>query len=209
MVEAAQTGLTTTEVEQRIAAGDVNVAVEPPRRSLKRIFATNAFTPVNAVMLVLFALIIVSGNPRDGLFVGVVVTNTIVGFTQEVRARRSLERLQVLTEPRVTVVRDGEQVDIDRDDVVRDDIVVLSPGGQVPVDGDVLEAQGLRLDESMLTGESVAVPREPGAEVLSGSLVVAGSGRIRATVVGEGSYAASLAAEAKTFSAAESVLRQS
>ncbi len=205
---SATLGLTDTEVADRVEAGCVNVSPEPPGRTFGQIVAANVFTVVNAIMLTLFVLVLVSGNPKDGLFVGVVVSNSVIGVVQEVRARRELARLSVITEPRATVIRNGAAVEIDSDEIVLDDVVELRLGGQVAVDGDVLESTGLRLDESMLTGESLPVPKASGEGVLSGSFVVAGSGRIRATAVGADSYASTLATEAKQFAAARSQLRQ-
>ena len=139
-------------------------------------------------MLVLFVLVVISGYWQDGLFVGVVLSNTVLGVSQEVQARRELAKLQVITAPKATVIRDGAQVDIASEDIVEDEIVVLAPGGQVPVDGMVLAATGLQLDESMLTGESVAVIKQPSDEVLSGPSVVNGSAEWRVSGVGAGDF---------------------
>lgn len=201
-------GLTAAQVSERIADGRVNTPPHSPDRTVMHIGRDNVFTPVNAIMLVLFALVLVSGNWRDGLFVGVVVSNSVVGVTQEYRARRQLARLTVLTEPHATVVRDGERTVIAADQVVLDDLVHLKSGSQVPVDGVVVAETGLQIDESMLTGESDTVPKDPGDDVLSGSFVVAGSGMVRATAVGADSYASKLTTEAKQFNAAESNLRR-
>lgn len=200
-------GLSSAEVAQRLAAGQVNITPEPPGRSFGQIVAANVFTVVNAIMLTLFVLVLVAGSPRDGLFVGVVVSNSLIGIVQEVRARRELHRLEVVTEPVATVIRDRTQTEIPTDEIVLDDVIELRLGGQVAVDGAVLDAVGLRLDESMLTGESLPVAKRPGDDVLSGSFVVAGNGRIRATAVGADSYASTLATEAKQFAAVPSALR--
>ena len=205
---SATAGLTSKQVAQRTDDGRVNHAVDPPTRSLLQIFTANALTPVNAIMLVLFALVVISGNLADGLFVGVVISNTVVGVVQEAKARRELAKLQVLTEPKATVIRDGERQEIDADEIVLDDLVVVEPGGQVAVDGDVVASRGLQVDESNLTGESVPVPKEIGDEILSGSFVVSGSGSLHASAVGADSFVSSLTEEAKTFSAAHSLLRQ-
>jgi cation-transporting P-type ATPase E len=200
-------GLSSADVAQRVAAGQVNITPEPPGRSFGQIVAANVFTVVNAIMLTLFVLVLVAGSPRDGLFVGVVLSNSLIGIVQEVRARRELRRLEVVTEPVATVIRDRAHVEIPTDEIVVDDVIELRLGGQVAVDGAVLDAVGLRLDESMLTGESLPVAKRPGDEVLSGSFVVAGNGRIRATAVGADSYASTLATEAKQFAAVPSALR--
>ncbi len=201
------TGLSDAEVTQRQAAGLVNVAPEPPGRSVAQIVGANVLTPINAIMIVLFVLVVIAGHWKDGLFVGVVFSNSVLGVAQEVKARRELARLQVLTEPEATVIRSGSQVTIDIEQIVLDDVVMLSTGGQLPVDGEVIAATGLRLDESSLTGESLPVLKAPGDAALSGSFVVAGVGYIQTTAVGADSYAAGLTTEAKTFRAAESQLR--
>jgi len=206
-VDAAY-GLTDAEVASRVAAGQVNIVPPPPDRTLGQIIVSNTFTVVNAIMFTLFVLVLVSGNPKDGLFVGVVISNSVIGVVQEVRARRELRRLEVVTEPLAFVVRNGIAVEIPTDAIVIDDVVELRLGGQVPVDGTVLESTGLRLDESMLTGESLPVGKEPGDEVLSGSFVVGGNGSIKATAVGAASYASTLATEAKRFTTSQSQLRK-
>ncbi|MGB0114790.1 MAG: HAD-IC family P-type ATPase [Ilumatobacteraceae bacterium] len=200
-------GLSDAEVAERVADGRVNVAPEPPGRTLGQIVAANVFTLVNAIMLTLFVLVVIAGHWQDGLFVGVVVSNSVIGVVQELRARRELERLQVVTEPHAIVRRNGEMVEVATEELVLDDVLQIRTGGQVPVDGVVLEATGLRLDESMLTGESVPLVKYPGDEAMSGSFVVAGNAMVRATAVGADSYANSLASEAKQFSAAQSQLR--
>jgi len=207
-VETGAAGLTGADVAVRVADGRVNVVPEPPGRSLGQIVASNVFTVVNAIMLTLFVLVVISGNPQDGLFVGVVISNSVIGVVQEVRARRELQRLEVVTEPRATVIRDGMPIEIATDEIVVDDLIELRLGGQVAVDGRAVESTGLRLDESLLTGESLPVPKQIGDEVLSGSFVVAGNGRMFATAVGADSYASTLATEAKRFTAAESNLRR-
>ncbi len=200
-------GLTDAEVADRVADGRVNIVPDPPGRSFGQIAAANVFTVVNAIMLTLFGLVLLAGYPQDGLFVGVVLSNSVIGIVQEVRARRELARLQVVTEPQATVIRNGEQRTIPTDEIVLDDLVRLRQGGQVAVDGVVLRATGLRMDESMLTGESLPVAKDHGDDVLSGSFVVAGTATLRATAVGGDSYAARLATEAKTFRPATSMLR--
>ncbi len=205
--DTAALGLTTDEVAERVAAGQVNITPEPPGRSFGQIVAANVFTVVNAIMFTLFGLVLVAGSPRDGLFVGVVVSNSVIGIVQEVRARRELRRLEVVTEPTATVLRNGAPVEVPTDEIVLDDAIELRLGGQLAVDAQVLDATGLRLDESMLTGESLPVSKREGDSVLSGSFVVAGSGRVRATAVGADSYASTLATEAKQFDVAQSALR--
>lgn len=200
-------GLTTAEVAERIADGRVNDVPDAPVRTTSEIFRANALTPINAIMGALFALILVAGFPGDALFAGVIVSNSIIGTVQELRARRTLTDLAVLSAPGARVVRDGTATDIDVSGVVADDLLELRPGDQVVVDGVVVDALGLEVDESLLTGEADPVDKTVGDMVLSGSFVAAGTGHVRATGIGSESYAATLAEEARRFSLVDSELR--
>ncbi|CAN5535094.1 HAD-IC family P-type ATPase [soil metagenome] len=200
-------GLTAAEVADRVADGRVNERPPGPTRTLRQILRANVFNPVNAIMLTLFALIVVAGYPRDGLFVGVVISNAVIGIGQELKARRELRRLEVLNAPIARVLRDGEVIDVEVDAVVADDVCDLGPGDQLVVDGEVLVSDGLELDESLLTGESDTIVKAPGDRVLSGSFVVAGGGLARATSVGAASYANKLTVEATEFKLVNSELR--
>ena len=201
-------GLTSAEVEERRAEGRTNAAPPAPVRSLGEIVRANVFTPVNAIMLSLFVLILVARSPRDALFVGVVLSNSIIGIVQEVRAKRALEKLAILNAPKAAVVRDGETREIAAEEIVADDIIDISSGSQIVVDGEVVSAIGLEVDESLLTGEADSVDKEIGAQVMSGSFVSAGSGRVRATGIGAESYASKLSEEARRFTLANSELRE-
>lgn len=201
-------GLTADEVAQRVADGRVNDVPDAPVRTLGEIIRANVLTPVNAILLSLLVLILVAGAPGDALFVGVVVSNSIIGIIQELRARRELRRLAVLSEPRARVRRDGDSREIDVGEVVADDLLELASGDQVVVDGEVLAAVGLEVDESLLTGESDSVPKSPGTRVMSGSFVAAGSGVYRAEGIGAASYAAELSEEARRFALVDSELRR-
>ena len=200
-------GLTTAEVAERIADGRVNDVPNAPVRTTSEIFRANALTPINAIMGALFALILVAGFPGDALFAGVIVSNSIIGTVQELRARRTLTDLAVLSAPGARVVRDGTATDIGVSGVVADDLLELRPGDQVVVDGVVVDALGLEVDESLLTGEADPVDKTVGDMVLSGSFVAAGTGHVRATGIGSESYAATLAEEARRFSLVDSELR--
>lgn len=200
-------GLTTAEVAERIADGRVNDVPNAPVRTTSEIFRANALTPINAIMGALFALILVAGFPGDALFAGVIVSNSIIGTVQELRARRTLTNLAVLSAPGARVVRDGTATDIGVSGVVADDLLELRPGDQVVVDGVVVDALGLEVDESLLTGEADPVDKTVGDMVLSGSFVAAGTGHVRATGIGSESYAATLAEEARRFSLVDSELR--
>ena len=201
------TGLTAAEVDQRIADGRVNDVPDAPVRSFGQMVWANVFTVVNAIIGVLLVLILVAGFPKDALFAGVVVSNSIIGVAQELKARHTLNRLAVLSAPKARVVRDGVTHEVGISQVVADDLLEIQPGDQVVVDGEVVSAIGLELDESLLTGEAEPVDKDRGNDVMSGSFVSAGSGYYRATRIGGESYAATLSEEARKFKLAESELR--
>ncbi|MGH1489983.1 MAG: HAD-IC family P-type ATPase [Acidimicrobiales bacterium] len=203
----ADRGLSASEVAVRVAAGQINTVKDGTERSLANIVRANVFTPVNGIMLVLFAVILAAGFWQDGLFVGVVLSNSVIGVWQELKARRELRRLEVLNAPVARTVRDGAVEETDVALVVAGDVLDLGSGDQVVVDGTVLAGAGLTVDESLLTGESEPIEKAVGDEVRSGSFVVGGTGRYHAIRVGDDSYANSLANEAKRFSLVNSELR--
>ena len=202
------TGLTSEEVEQRVRAGQVNTL--PPRsgRTVWDIVRANVFTRINFLLLILFVMVLTTGTIQNALFGFLIIINSAVGLIQELRAKKTLDNLAVVGEGKPRVRRDGATVDLVRDEVVLDDVIEIGPGDQVVVDGEVLEASYLELDESLLTGESDPVVKQPGDQVMSGSFVVAGVGAFRATRVGADSYAAKLTAEASKFSLVKSELQQ-
>ena len=201
-------GLTTTQVEERVAKGLINDVPDAPVRSFAEIVKANVLTPVNGIITTLLVLILIAGYPADALFAGVVVSNSVIGIAQELQARRTLNALAVLSAPKARVRRNGETSEIGISGVVADDVLELAPGDQVVVDGEVISGLGLEIDESLLTGEADAVEKTAGSEVLSGSFVSAGSGMYRATRVGAEAYAAKLAEDARRFELAHSELRR-
>ncbi|MBL6926246.1 MAG: HAD-IC family P-type ATPase [Acidimicrobiia bacterium] len=200
-------GLSASEVAERIADGRVNDVPDAPVRTTGEILKANVLTPVNAIMGTLLGLILIAGYPSDALFAGVIVSNSVIGVVQELKARRTLTELALLSAPRARVIRDGESNEIAVSTVVADDVLELAPGDQVVVDGELISGTGLELDESLLTGEADPVDKAAGDPVLSGSFASAGSGHYRATRIGADSYAASLAEEARRFKLADSELR--
>ena len=203
----APTGLTSAEVDQRRADGQTNDVPNPTSRTIAQIVRANVLTPFNFLLGTLLVVIIAVGEFRDALFGIVLVANTLIGIVQEVRSKRALDRLAVLNAPRSAVVRDGSEQEIAVKELVLGDLVVLRPGDQISVDGEVLAASGLEVDESLLTGEADPVDKDPGDDVQSGSFVAAGSGRMRATSVGADSYAFKLSADARRFTLVKSELR--
>ncbi|MFZ5848831.1 MAG: HAD-IC family P-type ATPase [Actinomycetota bacterium] len=202
-------GLTAAEVRRRVEAGQVNRTAARPSRTVGQILRANILTRFNALLGALFVVIVVVGPIQDALFGAVIVANSAVGIVQELRAKRTLDRLSVLSAPTATVVRDWQEQQVAAEEVVLDDVLVVGAGDQLVVDGVVLHDDGLEVDESLLTGESEPVPKDAGDPVLSGSFVAAGTGRLRATRVGEAAYAVVLAAEARRFTLVHSEIRDS
>jgi cation-transporting ATPase E len=202
-------GLTSAQVAERVAAGHVNAIKDRNSRSLGDIFRANTFTYFNALIGALWVLMLVSAPFIDSLFGFVIVINTAIGVVQEYRAARTLAKLSLVGQQQAIVRRDGQDVEIRPNEIVLGEVIVIRTGDQMLVDSEVLDSFGLELDESLLTGEADPVAKEVGAEVLSGSFVVSGSGLLVATRVGHDSYAARLADEASKFSLTRSELRDS
>lgn len=192
-----RTGLDAHAVEQRKLRGLTNQAVASPSRTVGRICFDNIYTLFNVVNTIIAAMIIAVGDFRNLLYMGVVVSNTTIGIVQEIKAKRTVDRLSILSEPKATVVRDGHECEIAIKDLVLDDVMLLAAGNQIGADGIVLHEEGLEADESLVTGESDAIVKHKGDEVLSGSFVTAGKGYVRVTHVGRENYASKLTIEAK------------
>ncbi|MBN6056221.1 HAD-IC family P-type ATPase [Nonomuraea sp. RK-328] len=197
-------GLTAAQAAQ----AKRNIVPRRSSRSFGAILRANVFTLFNLVIGVLWALILIFGHWQDSLFGLVIVANALIGIVQEWRAKRTLDRLAVINEAPVRVRRDGRDQEIHPQDVVLGDLVLLGSGDRLLVDGEVVESDGLEIDESLLTGEADPVHKRPGDRVLSGSFAVAGSGAFVATHVGTDSYAVRLAEEASKFHLAHSELRE-
>ncbi|MER5581012.1 HAD-IC family P-type ATPase [Streptomyces asoensis] len=201
------TGLTAAEVAERVARGQVNDVPVRSSRSIGEIVRANVFTRFNAIIGVLWLVMLAVAPIQDGLFGFVILANTGIGIIQEWRAKKTLDSLAVVGESRPTVRRDGTAVQVATSALVLDDLIEIGPGDKVAVDGVCVEADGLEIDESLLTGEADAVVKRPGDQVMSGSFVVAGGGAFRATKVGREAYAAQLAEEASRFTLVHSELR--
>ncbi|MFH9826916.1 HAD-IC family P-type ATPase [Streptomyces bobili] len=201
------TGLTSAEVAERVARGQVNDVPVRSSRSVGEIVRANVFTRFNAIIGVLWVIMLFVAPFQDSLFGYVILANTGIGIIQEWRAKKTLDSLAVIGEARPTVRRDGAAVTVGTSSLVLDDLIEIGPGDKVVVDGVCVEADGLEIDESLLTGEADPVVKRPGDEVMSGSFVVAGGGAFRATKVGREAYAAQLAEEASRFTLVHSELR--
>jgi cation-transporting ATPase E len=205
-----QSGLTAAEVAERRARGAINRVPRSDRAEYLAIVVRNLCTLFNALVAPAAAALFVLGEYGDAVAVsGMALTNLILGLIQEVRAKRHLDRLTLLAETRVRVLRDGQVHEILSGDVVRDDVLLLSAGDTVVADGPVLEAHFLEVDEALLTGESDPVPRQPGELLLSGSFCVAGEGAYRAERIGLESFTARTAAEARSYRYSASPIQHS
>lgn len=206
-MSSVELGLSGAEVAARVERGEVNEL--PPRsgRTTWDIVKANVFTRINFLLMVLFVMVLSTGSIVNALFGFLIIINSAIGMVQELRAKRTLDNLAVVGEGKPLVRRDGVAAELPREEVVLDDIIEIGPGDQIIVDGEVVEASYLEVDESLLTGESDALEKTPGDELMSGSFVVAGVGAFRATRVGKDSYAAKLTAEASKFSLVKSELQ--
>lgn len=202
------TGLDRAQVAERIEAGQVNKAPQTPGRTVPQILRANILTRFNAILGALFVVVVIIGPPLDALFGVVLVVNAAFGVFTELRAKRALDQLAILTAPRARVIRDGEVAEIAVADVVQDDVLDLRSGDQITVDANILTGNGLEVDEALLTGEAEPVPKAAGDAVLSGSFIVAGDARARSAKIGGDAYAAQLQQQARRFSLIRSELQQ-
>lgn len=189
-------GLTSAEVAERVAQGKTNANTDVKTKSLGQILREHTLTLFNAVNLALAILVAVTGQYRNMTFMLVVVINLVIGVVQEVRAKQMVDKLSILTAKKVRVVRDGVEHEVSVDDLVLDDVFLLTHGDQVPADAVVLDG-GPLMDESLLTGESNQIEKHVGDELYSGSFVVAGAVVARVCRVGLDGYAAKINAEAR------------
>ena len=201
-------GLTEQQVDERVAAGLTNVTPDARSRSIGDIVRANTFTWFNGLIGSLWIVMLLVAPPQDALFGLVIIFNTGIGIIQEYRASRELSKLSLIGAVRPTVIRDGKQVEVGIAEVVRDDLILLSLGDQLVVDGEIVTSNGLEIDESLLSGEADPADKSPGDPGMSGSFVVAGTGVMQAQRVGSDSFAAGLTAAAKEFSPANSELRR-
>lgn len=200
-------GLSDADVAQRVAAGQTNDVPTRAARSVSEIIRANVFTRINAILGTLFLIVLATGSVINGLFGLLIVANSAIGIIQELRAKQTLDRLAIVGQAKPLVRRQSGTQERPAGEVVLDDVIELGPGDQIVVDGVVLEAANLEVDESLLTGEADPIDKGTGDTVMSGSFVVAGSGSYRATKVGRAAYAAQLAAEASKFTLVKSELR--
>ena len=200
-----RTGLTQVQAEELLAAGKGNAIHQEEGNSVGRILRRNLFTFFNLLNLILAVALLAVGSYRNMLFLGTVISNLVIGTFQELRARHTLQKLSLLNMPQVTVRREGEERKVRSDETVLGDLVILQAGDQVPADALVVEGRGA-VNEALLTGESDAIRKAPGDELLSGSYLTEGHITAQLTKVGDDSYAAGLTRQAKAISRPKSML---
>lgn len=200
-------GLTDKEVEERIKEGKINYIPKAPSRTFWQILRVNLFTSFNAVNLILAVIVILAGSPKNSIFAGVIIVNTLIGIAQEIRAKSILEKLSVISMAKTKVIREGKIIEIPIEKIVLDDVMYLESGEQVLADAKLICSNGLEVDDSMLTGEADSIAKSKEDELLSGSFIVAGEGYARVTKVGKETYSSSLAEEAKQFKITNSELQ--
>lgn len=190
-------GLTAAEVKQRVADGLKNDPLPPLTRSVKQIFRDNLLTLFNLINILLGGLVLFTGSYKNLLFLGVVIFNTGIGIFQEIRSKRQVDKLALLSEAQINVLRDGELTAMHQDKIVQDDLLAIGRGDQLPVDGLVRETAGMEVDESQITGESTPIIKNTNDQLVSGSVILGGKAIVQATKVGSGSFVKQLAHSAK------------
>lgn len=203
-----ESGLTSSQVQERRDAGLVNTSQERSSRTLGQIVRANVFTLFNAIILGAMVVVLLTGQWKDAVFGLVIIINTGIGIATELKAKHTLDNLSILVASDYYVRRDGADQRVSHDAIVRDDLLWIRSGDQIPADARIVESYGLELDESMLTGESRTVRKEPGDQAYSGSTAVSGMALAEVTAVGAGSYAARLTAKAKVFKKVHSDLNE-
>ena len=191
-------GLTQAEVEVRIADGQVNAIQDSSNRSVKDIVMGNTLTFFNFINVVLLALVLSVRSYKNMLFIFIIIANTLIGIFQEIKAKITLDKLKILTVSHVDVIRDGVKKSITVSELVKDDVILLKSGGQIPADGVILDGE-VDVNESLLTGESDSIHKTCGSKVLSGSFVTSGKAMCLLTEVGHDCYMEKLSSEAKQF----------
>ena len=202
------TGLIDEQVNARIAEGKVNADENPNTRTYKQIVRENTLTFFNFLNLVLLVLVLLVGSYKNAFFVCIIIINTLIGIAQEIRAKKTIDKLAILTARKSVVIREGQKWTVPTEELVLDDVVCLKTGDQVPADARILEGS-LEVNESLLTGESDNLPKNEGDELFSGSFVTSGEACCQIIHVGKDNYAAQITSEAKEFKRHNSELKNS
>ncbi|MBS5523263.1 MAG: HAD-IC family P-type ATPase [Clostridiales bacterium] len=209
MEKETYTGLSKKEVQERIAKGLINETNTSVSKTTGEIIRTHSLTYFNFLNIFLGCLVILSGQIKNLTFMAIIIINTIIGIFQELKVKKLVDGLSVITATKATVLRDGEKKEIPIDQIVMDDVIAVESGNQISADSIVLESAGIEVNESMITGESRPVKKKPGDTLFSGSFLVAGSGLARVEHVGKDNYATVLANQAKDKKRATSEMQDS
>ena len=202
------TGLTNEQVQERIAEGKVNFNENPNTRTYKQIILENTLTFFNFLNIALLVLVLFVRSYKNSMFMGIILINTVIGIIQEIRAKKTIDKLAILTESKTVVLREGKKWSISTEKRVLDDMIFLKTGDQVPADVKVLEGT-VEVNESLLTGESDNLSKSQGDELFSGSFVTSGEACCQVIHVGKDNYASQITSEAKEFKRHNSELRNS
>ncbi|MDE7215384.1 MAG: HAD-IC family P-type ATPase, partial [Clostridia bacterium] len=206
---SADDGLNDSQVEERELRGMTNRVDNSISKSYLKIFTTNIFTLFNLLNIFLACLIIIfNGQIKNMLFAGIAMINLVIGIIQEIRSKRALDKLSLVSAPSIEAVRNGQVVEISTDEIVIDDIIILKQGSQIPTDCIVVGGE-CEANESLLTGEQDDIHKGYGDQLMSGSFVQSGKCRARVIAVGEDTYASKLMSEAKKFKKSKSELMRS
>ncbi|MCH5212028.1 MAG: HAD-IC family P-type ATPase [Oscillospiraceae bacterium] len=199
---SCETGLTSEQIEEHKKQGAVNVVTKSNSVTVKGIICRNVFTYFNLIFAVLAALLILVRAYHGLSFMPIIIINTLIGIIQQIRSKRTLDKLNMLHAPHATLIRSGIQIEVSTEEAVLDDIAVFSAGNQIYADA-VVEDGEVNVNESLLTGEADEILKKPGDMLMSGSFIVSGSCRARLDAVGDDSYIAKLSAKAKQTDARE------
>ena len=201
-------GLTSKEVKYQIENNNVNIDTTIPTKSVKTIILSNIFTLFNMLNLFLAFIVFLTGSFKNLLFLGTVITNTIISIIQELRAKKEVDSLSLMCTPKVNVIRDSKEIEIGVNDIVLDDIIKYKIGNQIVVDSIVLDGT-IEVNESFITGESDSITKKKGDTLLSGSFVVSGNCFARVEHIKEDNYSSKISKEAKYVKKVNSVLLDS
>ena len=199
-----KTGLSKKEVEERKLKNLVNYVDEPKTKSVKEIIKTHTFTYFNFLNILLGGLVLFSGlisgrflySLKNCLFVGVIFTNTIISIVEELLAKKTIDKLNVITETKIKVIRDSKEIELSREELVKDDVCVYTLGNQVVTDSIILDGN-VEVNESFITGEELPISKSVGDEILSGSFIVSGKCHVTVNNIGKDNYISKISSEAK------------
>ena len=209
-------GLTNIEVKERIDKNLVNYIDEPKTKTIKEIVRSNVFTYFNFLNVLLGSLVIISGiisgrllySLKNCLFVGVIFTNTIISIVEEILAKKTIDKLNVITDTKIKTIREGNEVLVSREELVLDDVCVYEIGNQVVTDSVLLDGV-VEVNESFITGEEKVITKKKGDELISGSFIVSGKGIVKVIHIGKDNYISKISSEAKYVKATNSIIYNS